>query len=653
MKNSPERFQILQIVCQIALSIGTSLDLRQMLNTSLVTFLKALNCTAGVVYYLTSNTEKQFSFEPIYFLSQNVTQSETDDLIRQYLPPAFNEIELTNFGKQLPLAGNMESGHYFYIFELPNFGLLVLVKDDGTLSSVILKSLKPLLLKLAVACQACLMTDKFASQKMKLAQAREAAEVAERAKHEFLANMSHELRTPLNGILGYVQILKQDKNFNPRQKDGLAVIHQSGEHLLTIINDILEFAKIDQQQIELQLADVRLPYFLQNIASIYQLQTDQKGLAFSYETLTPLSTNVRADERRLRQILINLLGNAIKFTDKGKVIFRVTGLGSQRVKYSHERPRSLPPSVVRFEIIDTGIGISASQLERMFVPFEQRGEFRNYSDGLGLGLAISQRLIKLMGGELQVKSELGKGSTFWFDLELPPLGEQSDEIKEVHERTITGYKGTPKKLLLIDEPANRATIIKLLEPLGFEVVEADDDIDGVRKAWMEQPDVVFLQLMPPMQTSIEAMKKIRQTVKSKQTVVIALSDSLLDVSQTQDVLTGFDEWLSKPIEPKKLLDLLQTYLELEWIYLEWSYKVIDESELAKTETMVLPPQQYIDILVELAIMGDLITVEKQLNYIEQLDEKYIPFVRQVSKLAKDFEDEKILTLIEQYMGGRK
>ncbi len=648
MKNPSDQIRILQVLYQIALSIGTSLDLRQMLKTSLTTFLKTLHCVAGEVYFLTRNTEGKLNFERIYFSSQSSNQNEPDRIIQQNVPTSFNENQWADFRKILPLIGQNQDGTHFYILELPNFGLMVLIKEAEPLTPFMLKSLSPLLLKLAIACNACLTADKLESHKLKLAKAKESAEIAKQAKHDFLSNMSHELRTPFNGILGYVQILKRDKNLTVQQKDGLDIIEQSGEHLLAVINDILEFTKLENEQLELQPHDFHLPNFLRHIAEMYHLQAEQKGLSFTYETLTPISTTVRADEKRLRQILINMLGNAVKFTHKGKVIFRISGFGNPREK-GHKRIYPLPPSKFRFEVIDTGVGIVPEQLERIFLPFEQKGNIKNYSEGLGLGLTISQNLARLMGSEIKVKSEVGKGSSFWFDLDLPPIGLEEAEIKEVQERTITGYKGLPKKILLVDnEPIHRLTIVKLLEPLGFEMIESTNGLEGMQKAWLEQPDIVLLGLMAPLSASREAIKKIRQAVKSKQVVIIALWDSLLDMSQSQDVLIGFDDFLSKPIQAKKLLDLLQTYLELEWIYLEWTYKIIAESESVKSELVTPPPKEYLDSMAELAMMGDLLTIRKELANLEKLDEKYIPFVRQLDKLAKSFEDEKILALIKQY-----
>src|SRR5919199_3130810 len=309
--------------------------------------------------------------------------------------------------------------------------------------------------------------------------AEEAAQAANRAKSEFLANMSHELRTPLNGILGYTQIFKKDKTLTEQQKNGIGIIHQCGEHLLTLINDILDLSKIEARKMELFPKDFYFSEFLECIAEICRIRAEQKGLVLIYETITPLPKVIRADEKRLRQVLINLLGNAVKFTDKGRVTFRV---GYQEGK-------------VRFQVEDTGIGIAPNQLEEIFLPFQQVGEYSRETEGTGLGLAISRQLVQMMGASLNVLSTLGKGSVFWLDLDLPEV-DQGADVGKVDERPIIGFKGSKRKVLVVDDKwTNRSVLVNLLEPLGFEVVEATDGLDGLAKAPEFQPDLILMDLV--------------------------------------------------------------------------------------------------------------------------------------------------------------
>jgi signal transduction histidine kinase len=254
----------------------------------------------------------------------------------------------------------------------------------------------------------------------------QAAAAANQVKSEFLANMSHELRTPLNSILGYAQILKGDPSLTPTQLEEIRIIQQNGEHLLTLLNDILDLSKVEAGRLGLELAEFHLPTFLKNLVSLFQMRANQKGLAFHYEQLTPLPAGLRADERKLRQVLINLLGNAIKFTEAGQVTFRVCRLPTQRPTTGQPPvdalvypDRNEAADILRFEIQDSGPGIPPRQLNAIFEPFRQVRQPGRYIEGPGLGLSISRRLAGLMGAALHVESQPGQGSRFWLDLPLP------------------------------------------------------------------------------------------------------------------------------------------------------------------------------------------------------------------------------------------
>lgn len=490
-----------------------------------------------------------------------------------------------------------------------------------------------------------------------LKQSKEAAEVASRAKSEFLANMSHELRTPLNGILGYAQILNRSQSWGEKERKGIDIIYQCGSHLLTLINDVLDISKIEARRLELDPHTVHLPALLQGVAEIIGIRAEQKGIHFVYLPDANLPEGVSVDEKRLRQVLINLLGNAVKFTDHGKVLFKVERLPG---KFSSGTLRDKHSSTLRlrFEITDTGIGITPDALEKIFQPFEQVSNPKRNSEGTGLGLAISQTIANLMGSHIEVQSEAGVGSTFSFEVELPIAEEWGTASASDTGERLVGYEGKRRTLLVVDDKwENRSVIVNLLEPLGFTLVEAEDGQDGLTKALEIQPHLIITDLLMPVMDGYQLLEQIRQSEILKTIPIIVSSASVSSMDQQQSLNAGGSDFLIKPVQADDLFKMLSQHLDLTWIYQPptssyesaSSAKAVSCSAPEKANSFVLPPAENLTQLLQLAQQGRLQKLVEVATTLEQQDAQYAPLVQHLLELSKGFQVAKLEAVIQQLL----
>ncbi|MGH8002225.1 MAG: response regulator [Brasilonema sp.] len=496
----------------------------------------------------------------------------------------------------------------------------------------------------------------------KLEQKAHEAEAANRAKSEFLANMSHELRTPLNTILGFTQLMTRDSSLNPLQMENLEIVSRSGEHLLTLINDVLSMAKIESGRTTLNESSFDLYHLLDSLEEMFQLKAESKRLQLIFERSSEVPKYVRTDESKLRQVLINLLGNAIKFTQEGGVALRVRKKEENKRQQQEVSPKENsqisshsfePSSLLYFEVEDSGPGIAPIEMERLFKPFIQTETGRKSQQGTGLGLTISQQFVYLMGGDITISSTLGEGTIFSFDIQCSTA--EGAEVQTQHQkrRVIALEPNQPKYRILIveDKWENRLLLVKILATLGFEVREAENGQEGVTLWETWEPHLILMDMRMPVMDGYEATKQIKSHLKGQATTIIALTASAFDEERAIVLSAGCDDFVRKPFREEVLLEKMTQYLGVRYIYADSDESsASSSSQQEKAESYVLNgkslsimPAEWIAQLHQAALCTD----EKQIfSLLEQIPEESALLANVLADLVNNFRIDKIIDLTQ-------
>ncbi|WP_445940402.1 response regulator [Pseudomonas sp.] len=444
-----------------------------------------------------------------------------------------------------------------------------------------------------------------------LQKAKEASEAANAAKSRYVTGLSHELRTPLNSILGYTQILQRDAGMPGQHHDALATIFRSGSHLLSLIDGLLDVAKIEAGKLNLELTEIPFPDFIHQLERMFTPQAEEKGLRFRLETSGRMPAVVRGDEKRVRQILINLLGNAVRFTDSGEVCLR----------FSYLR------ETASFEIVDTGIGIDPEQIERIFQPFE-RGDLMRQDNGVGLGLTITRMLTSLMGGELSVKSVQDQGTSFQVRLFLSEVRVPQAVVHVEHD--IIGYQG-PRRLVLVvdDHIEHRRVLAGMLEPLGFNIAQAASGQEAIRQAALLHPDLILMDLSMPQMDGWETSRLIRRNAMSQAPIIVISANAFAD-DRERSVTAACNDYLAKPVHTPELLERIQKQLDLQWL------RRTAPRPTPVLESSVHPSAEDLEALRELGAMGYIRGILEKLDAIDRLTPASTRFTAPLRALVKSY-----------------
>ncbi|MEG3835887.1 AAA family ATPase [Microcoleus sp. Z1_C3] len=502
-----------------------------------------------------------------------------------------------------------------------------------------------------------------------LERAKEAAVAANLAKSIFLANMSHELRTPMNAILGFSQLMNQDTNLLTEQKENLNIIQRSGEHLLSLINQVLDLSKVEAGRMTLSKNNLNIHHFLAEIEDMFALKATAQSLELRFECAADVPKYIYADEIKLRQVLINLISNAVKFTASGSVYLKVKNKQVKTPIEAETKTTNNPQSTtITFEVKDTGIGIAVEEMENLFKPFVQTASGQKVQQGTGLGLTISRQFVRLMGGEITVISH-GKvftpgiplkeffkdttGTTFKFDIPVGIADASTIQNQPQSRRVVALAPNQPQYRILVvdDRDYNRQLLVKLLKPVGFEVQEASNGIEALAIWDSYSPHLIWMDMRMPVMDGYEATKRIKGTIKGQATAVIAITASVWEEEKAVILSAGCDDFVRKPFHTEAIFDIMTKHLGVLYIYQEQELpsppsNVTGES-LNFTDLLAAMSKEWIVKLYEAAMDAD---AELVCQLLEEIPESHAFELQTLRNWVTRFQFEKILDLTESLVG---
>lgn len=486
-------------------------------------------------------------------------------------------------------------------------------------------------------------TLELAESNRQLEIAKEKADAANKAKSVFLANMSHELRTPLNAILGFSQILTRSQKLDSDQQENVNLINRSGEYLLTLINNVLNLSKIEAGKTTLNPFDFDFYQILNDLEDMLSLKAEIKDLYLNFQCENNVPRFIHGDELKLRQVLINLINNAIKFTQHGGVSVRIS---HQSNNTSTALSASQQPTTIFFEIEDTGTGIAPEEIDRVFEAFGQSQSGMNSQEGTGLGLPISRKFVQLMGGDIRIESQIGRGTTIKFDIQVIPAKNKALTISEPKKRAIALAPNQPVYRLLIvdDKPLNRKLLIKLLSPFDFECQEAKNGREAIEiwQAW--QPHLIWMDLRMPVMSGYEAAEKIRAYPRGQGTVIIAITASILEEEQAVVFEVGFDDFIRKPFREDNIFTALEKHLRIAFIYEKNKVSTRPNVKTLTAADLDCLPEMWLRNFYKATIEGD---IQQLHDLLDRIDADYSEISLALRHLANRYEIERLLELTER------